>query len=213
MSPQQTIDTFLTHPDEIERLYGWVFENIHPYIKGRTLEINSGQGSFASLLIEQNLPVHLSEPDKAIREKLREKFQGYASIKAVHNIDILRTQDFGQIYSSMTGVFSTILAFNIPEEISSLQQVVENLKLLLRKGGHLIASIPSQTEIFPGSNPDLYGLKQIDQKPILQLLGDFQLLKMRYFTIEKVNTFPMLKQTGLSVLTIARKNRPIIPST
>lgn len=206
MSEQQKIDTFLSQPGELQRLNQWIFENIHPYIKGRTLEIGSGQTTFSSLLISHGLSLHLSDADSITRYKLRERFKENPIVKAVHHID-LHHIDFDQAYSSMAGVFSTILALNITENAFSLKKIVENVKMLLRKGGHLIIAIPSYTELFPGAEPDLKELKQLDQKPLLQLLGECQILKTRYFNIQRNGDILILNRTSISLVAVARKNK------
>ena len=198
------IETFLQQPEEVSKLNQWIFENIQPYVKGKTMEMHSGSGVFSSLLIEQGTRLHLSDLDKPNRDRLREKFNGRHELRTVNKIDY-HHHDFKQCYAPLLDIFSTVVAVNFAEQGFLSRIELDNGKLLLRKGGHLIVALPSFTALFPGLEQDLEDLKMYNRKPLKKFLGDFQILKVRYFRLE-ANTHPSLPaHSGLSSIVVARK--------
>jgi 2-polyprenyl-3-methyl-5-hydroxy-6-metoxy-1,4-benzoquinol methylase len=203
---QFTIETFIQQPEQILRLQKWIFATIQPYLKGRVLELQSGAGTFSSLLAEQNIPHHLSETDGINRDSLDRKFQGNSMIRAIHNID-LRKPDFQSEYSRMLGVFSTIIAVNVTDHQFADKTIIENVHSLLKQRGHLIMTTPSSTVLYPGTAEDLESIQLQNRARLKLLFRDFQILKTRYFNVEiVVENVPAFRSVGLSTLVISQRN-------
>lgn len=204
MSTQEIFPTFIQIPDEFSRLSKWMFEMIEPYIKGKVLEVDSGTGSISSVFAENTIPVHLSDPDKKNRDFLREKFKDIISIKEIYNIDFLRT-DFEQYYSTLNGVFSTIVALNISEHGFYKQAAQQNAAKILRKNGHLIIAVPPFTAVYSDLEISPEEWKIYNRKSLKQRLSGFQILKTRYFSLVENIPQPLSVRPGFSALVIARK--------
>jgi hypothetical protein len=200
---QLTIETFHRRPGEVMKLNLWMFENIQPYIKGRTLEATSGSGLFSSCLVEQGIPIHLNDTNNSNRQMLRERFTG-SGMKAIHSLDLLR-QDFEQYYSSYLGAFSTLISLNITEFAYHEKIELDNAKRLLRKGGHLIFAAPSFTALYPGLEQDLEDLNRYNGKTLRSLLSESKILKIRYFSLEDMAENTAIIPTSLGMIVIARK--------
>jgi 2-polyprenyl-3-methyl-5-hydroxy-6-metoxy-1,4-benzoquinol methylase len=203
---QLTIETFIQLPEQIARLQQWIFENIQPYIKGRVLEVQSGVGDFSSVLVENNIPIHLSDTENINRDALERKLNDSGMIRAIHNID-LQKPDFQLEYSPMLGVFSTILAVNVNDRHFADRAIIQNAHSLLRQRGHLIMTTPSSTVLYPGTPEDLENVQLQNRARLKLLFQDFQILKTRYFNLKAdVENASVFGFVGLSTLVISRRN-------
>ena len=206
MSIQPMSHTFTSNPDSIARLKNWIFDTIQPYIKGRTMEMGSGQGAMTSILIDHGLPVHLSDESQDNREHLRNQFQGIDGVRMIHDIDFF-SDDFERKYSSSIGVFSTVVAVNIIEHGYYDNKALNNAKHLLRIRGHLIIVMPSYTTLYSYLKEDLIEWKKYNAIAVKKMVGpNIEILKVRYFNWHANSNLPLSDQTGLSTLAILRKS-------
>lgn len=77
-------------PEDVDKLNRWLFYASRPYITGRVLEMGSNNNGFSHLLLENNIPIHLSNEDLNICTALNEKYNGNEIVRKVHNIDFVR---------------------------------------------------------------------------------------------------------------------------
>lgn len=199
--------TFVREEEDIKRLNNWMFDNIQAYIKGRTLELGSGNGSIASLFIARELPIHLSEEDDVKREILHKQFDGISAVRMIHNIDFHHL-NFNQIYADKAGAFSTIIAINIPEHGVFNRSWLQNAKCFLRIRGHFIVATPANAVLFNDAASNLEDLKEYNLKIARNLMGDtFEVLKVRYFDWSPGPNRLVFDQSGLYTLAIFRKKQ------
>jgi hypothetical protein len=169
----------------------WVFDIISPWIKGRVLEIGSTPDSISTILIQKGIRIHLSTPDKAMREQLKARYLGLEIVRHVHSINFHR-RDFDLAYPEETvKIFDTVLALNEPcDPITA-----SNARCVLRKRGRLILLAPAYTAIYNGLEEDAEDWKRYNRKSINKLVTDnMEILFTRYYNLG-----------GLSVLAVASK--------
>jgi hypothetical protein len=181
----------------------WMFDIARPYVKGRTLEIGSGQGEISYLFVENKIPLHLSDMDQINREKLREKFDCYPEVRNIHRIDFHEI-NFDEVYSNIFGAFGTIFKLNLSQRPIDAPDIAK-INLLLREGGHLIALMPAYTTLYNGLDADWRELKKYNRGSVIDLLGNsFDVLKTRYFSLPSSGS-SSAGQIGLSSIVVARK--------
>jgi hypothetical protein len=204
METQEMTHTFLPEADDQTRLHKWIFEAIRPFIKGRTLEIESGAGSIARLFLEAGLPIHLNDGNSENRDQLEKTFKSTPLVRAIHGLDF-SNPEFVLGYPQLLNGFDTLVALNTGE--MSFGQVFSNLKSVLRTRGHLIIVAPAYTALYHGLEEDEDGWKKYNHKAVKQLLKfEFKILRTRFFNLNASERNKFVSCYGLSVLAIARKN-------
>lgn len=208
MNTQEASLSFRKDTQDIIRLNNWIFDNIQPYIKGRTLELGSGSGLISSLFIVRDLPVHLSDENSANREGLLKKFDGLSAMRMVHDIDF-NDRHFEQTYVHRAGVFSTIIAINIAEHGVYNRSMLHKAAYFLRIRGHFIAITPSNAVLFNAAT-GFKDLKKYNLKIARDLMGEsFEILKVRYFDWSAGSDSSSMGQSGLYTLAIFRKKNDV----
>lgn len=162
----------------------WLYARIIHYLKGIVFELGSATGDFSAILVEQNVPIVLSDPGKVNRDKLRQRFMRISNLKYVENIDFNRT-DFQEAYSTIIGTIDTVLALNIGDNDFFSDTALLNAKELARPRGHIIIITPFKTAGFPGLYEDLEELKRHNYQQVDQLLRNCEVLKSSYFTVSQ----------------------------
>jgi hypothetical protein len=201
---QLTIESFTARPESSDRLQHWLFDNTQPYIRGRVLEVESGTSPFASILIAQGIPVHLSDSSKANRHTLRFRYKDSPLVRMVHNIDFNRP-DFGEVNTRLTNAFSTIISANVTAHSFMGKDAVKHARLLLRDYGHLILVIPALTEFYPGMDADIETIRRQNRSPLRELLTGFDIRKKRFFRLEENGNDCLPGPAQLYALAIAKK--------
>lgn len=204
---EPTIETFIRQPEHLARLNQWIFENTRPYIKGRALEIGSGTGDFTSLLVEQNIPVHLNAVSETNRNELIQRFQDSPSVRAVHRIDFARP-DFEQAYANFKERFGAIIAVNITDRLFLERSGIKNAWFLLRNQGRLLLVVPAPTVNFPGAEEDPEGISRQNRKQLKLLLQDFEIRRKKHFILEDSEWKTSFSSTRLFSLVVCKKNIP-----
>jgi len=189
---------------DIQILNRWIFETIGPFVKGRTLEIDSGTNTLCSFFLEYNRPIHLSDINQFHVQKLRETYKDKPIVRAVHDFDFM-SSDFQQSNPETLNVFDTVVALSYPA--AGFEKMVENIKYVLRKGGVLIILLPIYTSIYHGLDQNLDDWKRYNAKPIERILMfNFSMLKVRYLNLPPDAIADRLRNFGLSALLTVRKN-------
>jgi len=174
----------------------WMFDVIRPFIKGRTLEIGSGNDVIISSFLKNNLPIHLSDTDWEGCEVLIQKYEGNSLVRSIHKVDLHRS-DFFSAYSDRIGIFETVFKLNSSKQIPIDERAIANANLLLKQGGHLIVLLPAYTAVYTGMEEDPKAIKRHNRQFVRSLLGQsFEVQQTQYCN---------LPGTGLSVIVIASK--------
>jgi len=189
MSPEQIIPTdevgfsTLLNIRDLDEFNQWMFESIRPYVQGRTLEVGSGIGNISSMFVRSQLPLSLSDYNKAYSSLLQKKFASEPLIPGVYRID-LADPDFETNWSHLFGSFETIFALNVIEHIKDDQLAVVNCHKLLAPGGHLILLMPAYPLLYNRFDKGLGHHRRYTRKTMNLLLSTrFELVKTWYFNL------------------------------
>jgi len=161
-------------------LHNWLFDTIQPYLKGRTLEINSSICTLYPNFIENNLPIHLSDPDEEQCYKMFRQLQTIAVIRQIHKINF-NHPIFDEVTSKLKSAFDTILSLDIIGDGRMVPTVIRNAITLLAERGRFILMMPATTALYNGIDPDWNDLILNDPNPVKKLLfNEFEPLRVQY---------------------------------
>ena len=112
----------------------WVASLVLPYLGNDPIEIGSGTGTNAALLLEAGLArLTVTETDSALVERLQERFAGDERI-TVRRLDLL---------DAPAGAHSGFLAVNVLEHIEDDVAALAAAARLVRPGGAVVAFVPA----------------------------------------------------------------------
>lgn len=191
-------------PDEIQIMNRWIFKTIWPYIKGRTLEINSGTNSLCQLFTNYNRPIHLSDTNQLYIQTLQEAYRSNHLIRAVHDFNLM-SADFQRSQPGTLNVFDTVITLST--SIQEFEQMADNIRYILPQEGTLILILPAHTSIYHGLDQNLNDWKRYNRKYLERIrLANFSILKVNYFNLATDIAKGFFPNSGLSALIIVQKN-------
>jgi len=174
----ETLELFANAP----HFNKWLFENISPYCQGNILEIGSGIGNISKLLLQQNLPVTLSDLRKDYCEQLRLLFGQNRNLQNILQID-LSLPDFENVYAKLLHQFDTVIALNVVEHIEDDKLVINNCRKLLKPNGRVIILVPAFMKLYNSFDKELGHFRRYNKKNLGRLIQTQQLkiVMMEYF--------------------------------
>lgn len=125
----------------------WMFDTIRPFLKGKVLEIGSGIGNISQFLIQNKNDCFLSDIREGYCEILRQKFEGSRQFIGVEPIDFA-DPDFEGRYPHHVETYDSAFALNVVEHIQNDVLALINCRRVLKKGGVMVALVPSYQSIF-----------------------------------------------------------------
>jgi len=112
----------------------WVAALVLPHLGDDPIEIGSGTGTNAALLLEQGLPrLTVSETDAELVERLHTRFAGDARV-SVRELDLL---------DAPPAEHSALVALNVLEHIEDDVAALRAATRLLRPGGAVVVFVPA----------------------------------------------------------------------
>jgi len=174
----ETLELFANAP----HFNKWLFENISPYCQGNILEIGSGIGNISKLLLQQNMPVTLSDLRKEYCEQLRLRFGENKNLQDVLQID-LSLKDFEKTYQQSLHRFDTVIALNVVEHIEDDSLVISNCKKLLKPNGRLIILVPAFMKLYNSFDKELGHYRRYNKKNLGGLFRaqHLKIIRIQYF--------------------------------
>jgi hypothetical protein len=166
----------------------WIAELIHPYLKGKILELESSTGEMSDIFALAGLSFRISDKNLESCLSLKSKFEGQPLIKGIHRIDLEHSR-FEEKYAQYLGRLDTIVFLNTTAYNWNNQLLWNNAKQLLRADGHMIILIPAQTAIYNEIEDVVEEWKQTNRRYIKSLLGkEIKFLKTHFFILRAINT-------------------------
>ncbi|MBS1596899.1 MAG: class I SAM-dependent methyltransferase [Bacteroidetes bacterium] len=174
----ETLELFANAP----HFNKWLFESISSYCQGNILEIGSGIGNISKLLLQQNLPVTLSDLRKEYCDHLRAHFEKSSNLQNVLQIDLSLT-DFENVYRQSLYQFDTVIALNVIEHIEDDKLVISNCKKLLKPNGRIIILVPAYMSLYNSFDKELGHFRRYNKKSLAELFQSqrLKIARMQYF--------------------------------
>jgi SAM-dependent methyltransferase len=120
-----------------EAYNAWLFERCLPYLGTCVLDAGAGIGTFTALAAPGRRVVAV-EPDPAVLEPLRKRFEGRDDVTVVEGT-----------VEGVAGEFDSVLCLNVLEHIADDRGTLRRFHDLLAPGGKLLLLVPA--------HPFLYG--------------------------------------------------------
>ena len=172
---QEAIYESLETLSQTSEYYNWLCKKMSRFIRGKTLELGSGIGTFGQWARKFATEYHATDVDPHLVERLKENF----------------TKAFSwDLYQPFPGddLYETVIILNVIEHLKDDAAAMQTLYDRLQPGGHLIVMVPAMRFLY-GSMDRAFGHYRRYQKPDMQkLMEDVQLdvVENRY-----VNTIGM----------------------
>jgi SAM-dependent methyltransferase len=170
------------------QLHHWLYHLIRPYIAGRILEVWSGEGTMASIFLQNGTQLHISDPHRSNYAALTAKLEKGTILKGIHRINLF-DPDFSITHQPFVEKFNTIISLNATEKNAIEPLVLKNAKNLLKERGRVIILLPAQTVLYEESNEGLKELRRWNWQYIKTLLGN----------TGKIHHFFSISETPLSI--------------
>lgn len=160
----------------------WMFDTIHPYCKGKIIEIGSGIGNISRYFIENNEDITVTDIREVYVRALQKKFHGKAC--AIELMD-LTDSDFESRYQNMLNTFDTVFALNVVEHISDDMLAIANCRKLLKEGGHLIILVPAYQGLYNQFDLELQHFRRYNKKMLASLFrrNRLEVIHQQYFNL------------------------------
>jgi len=171
----------------------WIFQRIRPFVGGRVLEVDNGDGRIApfckQLGIQTDaLPLNMTHID------------------------------FDKEYNGLSGAYNMVIALHIVHDANLRRQVFANCFNLLKKEGFLVIQLPIYTALYEGLD-DGFGEWRWNNRLFMtnQLQANYNIIKIGYCMVtdtinyrERVNVFNSVlasgfDQEGLSAIVVGQK--------
>ena len=203
-------------------MYQWMYEAIHPYVRGKIMEIGSGVGNITELLLQKGHQLKISDPDEKYWRQLTEKYENHANIMGISQL-VPFDRHFDDNYARYLGKCYTVILLNTIQPSVEDGLVLSNLKKLVSSNGHLILRLPVRMSLFGQSgSEELDYWRHRNRQTIRKLLGvEFELKETWFFNLSRNGTAAIHSQlsnfttnyenerseNGLSAIAVAKKNK------
>jgi len=173
-------DNQLIFSERANRFYGWIYEEIKPFIKGDVLEIGSGLGSFSKILINgnRNNRTILSDIDEKFVKLLSCKYRNLENV-SVKNLNLENINYPSDVNFSV----DTCILINVLEHIKDDIKVIQSIYNILNTNGNLILLIPAHKYLYNIIDKSVGHFRRYNKKDIKRVLesSKFKLIKLNYF--------------------------------
>ncbi|MBE9061948.1 bifunctional 2-polyprenyl-6-hydroxyphenol methylase/3-demethylubiquinol 3-O-methyltransferase UbiG [cf. Phormidesmis sp. LEGE 11477] len=140
---QRAQDVWFDHLQSATHYTQWIFAQLQPYIKGRTLEVGCGSGNFTALIAQNCSELLAVDLDEAYAGQTRSRLQSDPNASA--HVKVITadatTMEFAQ-------TFDTIIMLDVLEHIKDDTAVLAKLRQMLAPGGSLIIKVPALESLY-----------------------------------------------------------------
>ncbi|MDO8269813.1 MAG: class I SAM-dependent methyltransferase [Candidatus Levybacteria bacterium] len=153
----------------------WIASSLMPHVKSPALEIGAGTGNISEYFTHIKDLV-LSDNDSQLVRKLSEKFKKNVNI-AVEVLDVASN------ISKVKRQFKTIFAINVLEHIEDDLKALQNMNMLLEKGGRVVLLVPAKKFAFTDLDKNLGHFRRYEKNELQEKIkhAGFELEKIEFF--------------------------------
>jgi len=159
------------------KLNYWMYSQIKPFIKGKTLEIGSGIGNISRHFIENGEEICLSDIRDHYIKSLKSKYPKNEVLK----IDLV-DPDFDVKHSKLFESFELIFALNVIEHIQDDKKALINLNKLLKPNGFLYILVPAHQFLYNNFDKTLFHYRRYNKRKLIDAFpNSIKIKKSWYF--------------------------------
>jgi 2-polyprenyl-3-methyl-5-hydroxy-6-metoxy-1,4-benzoquinol methylase len=167
---------------ETDRFNEWMYQTIHPYMKGDVLEVGSGIGNISLFPLRDGFRLTLTDYNPHYVEHLKKHLGAHPSVSGITQMD-LNDPLFEEKHAALTGQFDTVFLLNVLEHIPDDTKALHNCRSLLRPGGHLIVLVPSYRWLYAPLDKELGHFRRYTTRSLSEQFkkNDLEILHKQYF--------------------------------
>lgn len=155
----------------------WIAERINSYIKSPVLEVGAGTGNISERMTNLK-DLTLTDVDLRFVKLLRKKFSGRTNV-TVESLDISKK------LSNVRYKFKSLYSVNVLEHIKDDTKALQNMYILLEKGGRLVLLVPAKKAAFTEIDKKLGHFRRYEKRELLEKMrkAGFKNVNIEYFNI------------------------------
>jgi ubiquinone/menaquinone biosynthesis C-methylase UbiE len=140
---QRAQDVWFDHLQLATRYNRWIFSQLQPHVKGRTLEVGCGSGNFTALIAQHCSELLAVDLDEGYVRQTRSRLKSYSHVNVI-------TADATTMESTqlLNRPFDTIIMLDVLEHIEDDVAVLQKLGQMLAPGGTLIVKVPAIASLY-----------------------------------------------------------------
>jgi SAM-dependent methyltransferase len=147
---------------DLPNYHAWILDDFAPYLRGRSVEIGAGVGTIARKIARLVDSLEVIEPANNLHDALERTLAG--SGVTIHQGSV---EDW--LTTTQPGSWDSIVMVNVLEHIADDQKALDELRPMLRPGGHLLLFVPALPSLFSRMDAVLghyrrYGLTELKAK-------------------------------------------------
>jgi SAM-dependent methyltransferase len=168
----------------LNRYQSWIVDTFQPYLSGRAVEFGAGIGNISMRIRSHVSSLDLVEPSANLIPPLVRRFEGDGAVA------VFRERLEAHLPKIDDETYDTVILVNVLEHIEDDTQALENLRRVLKPGGHLLLFVPALKFLYSDLDA-LVGHYRRYQRPSLnEKVTDagLQVVRSQYF--DTLGVFP-----------------------
>ena len=136
---QRAQDVWFDHLQLATHYNQWIFSQLQPQVRGRTLEVGCGSGNFTALIAQHCSELLAVDLDETYVQQTRSRLQAYSHVEVI-------TADATSMEYAQP--FDTIIMLDVLEHIEDDVAVLHKLSQMLAPDGTLIIKVPALEALY-----------------------------------------------------------------
>jgi SAM-dependent methyltransferase len=167
---------------------GWIMRGFAQHLRGRTLEVGAGTGSFSARYVDRVDEAVLLEPARNLYPALRARFAGKSHVQAVSGLleEWIRRSPARGGFDGRP--FDAVVMVNVLEHIADDHDTLRTLGELLRPGGKLLVFVPALPWLYGSLDALVHHYRRYTRSTLARAVDSagLELLSLRYFDLAGV---------------------------
>ncbi len=141
----------------------WIADKILAHIETPAIEIGAGIGNLTSYFLDKK-PLYATDVDIELVSRLKKRFKHKNIL--IDCLDITK-----KIPVKYRSFFATVFSINVLEHIEDDNKALENMNLLLKKGGRIVLLVPAKKYAFTKLDKELGHYRRYEKSEIINKLN------------------------------------------
>lgn len=174
------------------RYYGWILDHFRPYLGGRGIDVGAGSGTISRLVLPFLDRLDLLEPSPNLAAKLKQDFTGDPRVSVFAGTLGPDTE------SIPDGDRDTAIMVNVLEHFKDDAAALNEVRRLLRPGGHLLIFVPALKFLFSEHDRYIGHYRRYHLTELRDLVrgAGFEVVFSRYFDLLGVLPWWLINTIG-----------------